>query len=104
MKELAMALKQKKNESSKENLNDIKHEIKQEGLEAYKKTAQSVSVTYDQAVRYAREHYGTSALVALGMGVGMGLYLAGNYKKSRLGHFTRPMFEGIYGLSRSLLR
>ncbi|HSE98695.1 MAG TPA: hypothetical protein VLD57_10565, partial [Blastocatellia bacterium] len=43
---------------------------------AYEKTSETLSQTYDQAMSYGRQHPGQLTLIAFGAGIGVGLLLA----------------------------
>jgi ElaB/YqjD/DUF883 family membrane-anchored ribosome-binding protein len=62
---------------AREQVSDVVEQAKQTVSSAYGKTAETLSQTYNQAIRYGRENPGTTALIAFGAGVGIGLLLAG---------------------------
>jgi ElaB/YqjD/DUF883 family membrane-anchored ribosome-binding protein len=72
--------------------------------QAYDKTADVVSGAYNQAVGYGRENPATMTLVAFGIGVGVGLLLAGTLSPSRGRSFTEPIVNAISDLARDVLR
>ena len=72
--------------------------------QAYDKTTDVVSGAYDQAVSYGRENPATMTLVAFGIGVGVGLLLAGTLSPSRGRSFTEPIVNAISDLARDVLR
>lgn len=64
--------------------------------EAYEKSTQKVKETYDKAKTYSTEHPGTTILVALGIGVGIGLLLGANSSRhSRSSRIARPVINAI---------
>lgn len=52
--------------------------VKQAVNQAYEKTADTLSITYGQAINYGRENPGKLTLIAFGAGIGIGLLLAAN--------------------------
>lgn len=64
--------------------------------DAYEKSTQKVKETYEKAKTYGTEHPGTTILVALGIGVGIGLLLGANSSRhSRTGRIARPVINAI---------
>ena len=53
-------------------------QAKQQVSEAYKQTSKHVTKQYEKAIDYGRENPGTTTLIALGVGVGIGLLLGGS--------------------------
>jgi hypothetical protein len=72
--------------------------------QAYDKTADVVGGAYDQAVSYGRENPATMTLVAFGIGVGVGLLLAGTLSQPRGRSFTEPIVNAISNIARDVLR
>ena len=64
--------------------------------DAYEKSTQKVKETYGKAKTYSTEHPGTTILVALGVGVGIGLLLGANSShRSRTGRIAKPVINAI---------
>jgi ElaB/YqjD/DUF883 family membrane-anchored ribosome-binding protein len=58
-------------------------QAKQSVTDAYGKANKSVTEQYDKAVEYGHENLGITTMIALGLGVGIGLLLAGGVKTLR---------------------
>lgn len=58
-------------------------QAKQQVGEAYEQTRQRVSEQYEKAVDYGRDNPGLTTLLALGIGVGIGLLLGGGISTLR---------------------
>lgn len=63
--------------------------------EVYDKTAKAVSKTYEQAKSYSSENPGTTMLIALGIGVGLGFLLGASSRRSGTGRFARPVVNAL---------
>lgn len=67
--------------------------------DAYDKTSQVVSSSYDQAMSYGRENPAKMTLIAFGIGVGVGLLLAAGSRGSRSGRLTQPIIEALQDIA-----
>ncbi len=56
---------------------EVLNQAKQQVSDAYQQTSKSVSEQFTKAVDYGHENPGLTTLIALGVGVGIGLLLAG---------------------------
>jgi len=63
--------------------------------DAYDKTAQAVSETYEKVKGYSTENPGRTILVALGIGVGLGFLLGANSRRSRTSRFAQPLVNAL---------
>src|SRR5881396_406519 len=60
--------------------------------EAYEKTSEVLTNTYDQTMTYGRENPGKLTMIAFGAGIGIGLLLAsGLGGRSRTSRFAEPV-------------
>jgi hypothetical protein len=71
--------------------------------QAYDKTAETLSQSYNQAMDYGRENPGKLTLIAFGAGIGIGLLLAGGFSGGRSSRTTRIAEPAIDALSRIAL-
>ena len=74
--------------------------------DAYDKTAQTVSQTYDQAKSYSTENPGKTILIAVGIGVGLGFLLGGSSssRRSRTGRYAQPVVNALSDLAQEYFR
>jgi len=74
--------------------------------DAYDKTAETVSQTYEQAKNYSTENPGKTVLIALGIGVGLGLVLgaSSSSRGSRTGRFAQPVINALSDLAHEFYR
>src|SRR5262245_26623755 len=56
--------------------NEILEQAKQTATDVYQRASKSLNETYNQAVDYGRDHPGTTTLIALGAGIGIGILLS----------------------------
>ena len=62
---------------------EVLNHAKQQVSDAYQQTSKSVSEQFTKAVDYGHENPGLTTLIALGVGVGIGLLLAGGASAAR---------------------
>jgi ElaB/YqjD/DUF883 family membrane-anchored ribosome-binding protein len=79
-------------------------QTKQTMSEAYDKTADVFAGTYNQAMVYARENPGKTMLIAMGVGLGVGLVLAGTNRRSRLRRYGEPVVNAISDIALEVIR
>jgi len=74
--------------------------------DAYDKTAQTVSQTYEQAKSYSTENPGKTILIALGIGVGLGFLLgaSSSSRRSRTGRYAQPVVNALSDLAQEFFR
>jgi ElaB/YqjD/DUF883 family membrane-anchored ribosome-binding protein len=70
--------------------------------EAYDKTSKVASDTFDQAKAFTRENPEKAALIAMGVGVGLGLILCS--RQSRTARTTNAVVDALYDVARAFLR
>jgi ElaB/YqjD/DUF883 family membrane-anchored ribosome-binding protein len=68
------------------------------------KTAQTVSETYEQVKSYGRKNPGKTILIALGIGVGLGLLLGASSRHSRTSRFARPVVNALSEIALEVFR
>ena len=72
--------------------------------QAYEKTSKALSGTYDQALTYVKENPGKTTLIALGIGVGLGLLLASGGRRSRVRRFGEPIVNALSDIALEVIR
>jgi len=72
--------------------------------DVYDKTAQAVSETYEKAKGYSTENPGTTILIALGIGVGLGFLLGAGSRRSRTGRFVQPVVNALSDIALEFFR
>jgi len=68
------------------------------------KTGRAVSETYEQAKSYSRKNPGKTILIALGVGVGLGILLGASSRHSRTGRFARPVVNALSEIALEVFR
>lgn len=77
-------------------------QAKETVTDMYNKTAKAVGETYDKAKNYSRENPGTTILISLGVGVGLGFLLSAGFRPSRGGRFARPVVNALSEIAHEL--
>jgi len=77
-------------------------QAKEPVTDIYTKTADTVGKTYDKAKTYSTENPGTTILIALGVGAGLGFLLSAGFRHSRGGRFARPVVNALSQIAREL--
>ena len=72
--------------------------------DAYDKTSEKVSETYDKAKNYSRDNPGKTILIALGIGVGLGLLLGASSGRSRTSRIAQPLVHGLSDIALAFFR
>ncbi len=70
--------------------------------EAYDKTSKAANETFVRARAYTRENPEKAALIAMGIGVGLGLILCS--RQSRTARTTNAVLDAAYDVARAFLR
>ena len=68
------------------------------------KAARVVGETYGQVKIYSRRNPGKTILIALGVGVGLGILLGSNSRHSRTGRFARPVVNALSEIALEIFR
>ncbi len=79
-------------------------QAKQAASDAYAKTTRKVSETYEKAKSYRNENPGKTILVALGIGVGLGLLLGASTRHSRTSRFAKPVVHALSDIALEFFR
>jgi ElaB/YqjD/DUF883 family membrane-anchored ribosome-binding protein len=86
-------------------MDEIIDQTKQGISETYNRASQGLNETYEQAMDYSREHPGRSTLIAFGLGVGVGLLMAGNFAtRSRTRRIVPPVMNALSEIASELFR
>jgi ElaB/YqjD/DUF883 family membrane-anchored ribosome-binding protein len=72
--------------------------------DVYDKTAKAVSKTYEQAKSYSNENPGTTILIALGIGVGLGFLLGASSHRSRTSRYAQPVVNALSDIAQEYFR
>ena len=69
--------------------------------DVYDQVNKTVTETYNQAVDYGRENPGKTTLIAFGVGIGVGLLMMGNLRRSRRsrGRVVEPVVNALSTLA-----
>ncbi|MFY9553911.1 MAG: hypothetical protein WAV47_04220 [Blastocatellia bacterium] len=74
--------------------------------DAYGKTSEVLSTTYDQTMTYGRENPGKLTLIAFGAGIGIGVLLASGFGggRSRNSRFAEPVVNALSQVAMEFFR
>jgi ElaB/YqjD/DUF883 family membrane-anchored ribosome-binding protein len=79
-------------------------EAKEAMRQAYERSARSIGHTYDQALEYSRHNPGKTALIAFGIGVGVGMLLLGSARRSRVSRYGEPIVNALSNMALEFIR
>jgi ElaB/YqjD/DUF883 family membrane-anchored ribosome-binding protein len=80
-------------------------QAKQTVNEAYDRTSKALNQSYEQAVDYGKENPGKTALIAFGVGIGVGLWLANTATpRNRASRIVPPVMNAVSNLVSELFR
>jgi ElaB/YqjD/DUF883 family membrane-anchored ribosome-binding protein len=86
-------------------VDEIIDQTKQGISETYNRASQGLNETFGQAMDYSREHPGRSTLIAFGLGVGVGLLMAGNFAtRNRTRRIVPPVMNALSEIASELFR
>jgi ElaB/YqjD/DUF883 family membrane-anchored ribosome-binding protein len=83
---------------------EVYGQMEQSASDVHDKTAQTVSETYEQVKSYSSKNPGRTILIALGIGVGLGLLLGTSSRHSRTGRFARPVVNALSEIALEVFR
>jgi ElaB/YqjD/DUF883 family membrane-anchored ribosome-binding protein len=72
--------------------------------DAYDKTSEKVSETYEKARVYSSENPGKTILIALGIGLGVGLLLGASTNRRSGNRFAQPVVHALTDIASELFR
>lgn len=79
-------------------------ETKRTMHEAYERSAGAIGQTYDQALEYGRNNPGKAALIAFGIGVGVGMLLLTSGRRSRVSRYGEPLVNALSNMATEFIR
>jgi hypothetical protein len=79
-------------------------QTKQTVSDAYGKTTEVLTNTYDQAMSYGRENPGKLTLIAFGAGIAIGLLLSGTGGRSRTNRIAEPVVNALSQVAMEFFR
>lgn len=83
---------------------EVYGQAKQAVSDVYDKTAKAVCKTCEQAKSYSSENPGKTILIALGIGVGLGVLLGARPHRSRTSRFAQPVVSALSDIALELFR
>lgn len=91
---------------AREGVQTAYEETKQVVNDAYGKTTEALSNTYDQAMVYGKENPGKLTLIAFGAGIGIGVLLASGLTggRSRSSRVAEPIVTALSQVAMEFLR
>jgi len=72
--------------------------------EAYERSAGAIGQSYDHALEYGRNHPGKAALIAFGIGVGVGVLLVSSGRRSRMSRYGEPIVNALSNMATEFIR
>jgi ElaB/YqjD/DUF883 family membrane-anchored ribosome-binding protein len=73
--------------------------------QAYHQANRSLNEQYGRVIEYGRENPGKATLIAFGVGVGVGLLVAGSFNtRSRRNRVVEPVMNALSALAYNLVR
>jgi len=81
-------------------------QAKRKASQVYDQANKSLNEQYGKAIDYGRENPGKITLIAFGVGVGVGLVVAGSYAEppSRRRRIVRPVMNALTAIAQELVR
>ena len=71
---------------------------------AYDRSSHAIQQTYGEAIEYGRNNPGKAILIAFGIGVGIGVLLAGSNHRSRVSRYGEPIVSALSKVAREFIR
>jgi ElaB/YqjD/DUF883 family membrane-anchored ribosome-binding protein len=86
-------------------VDEIMDQTKQGITDTYNRASQGMNETWEQAMDYSREHPAKSTLIAFGLGIGVGLLMAGNFTaRSRTRRIVPPVMNALSEIATEIFR
>lgn len=84
---------------------EIMGQAKRKANQVYNQANKGLNEQYERVVDYGRENPGKATLIAFGVGVGVGLLVAGGFKtRSRRSRLVEPVMNALSTLAYNLVR
>jgi len=83
---------------------EVSGQTEQSARAVHDMTAQTLSETYEQVKSYSSKNPGKTILIALGIGVGLGLLWGASSRHSRTGRFARPVVNALSEIALEVFR
>ncbi|HEY6401705.1 MAG TPA: hypothetical protein VI479_09875 [Blastocatellia bacterium] len=73
--------------------------------QVYNQASKSLNEQYGRVINYGRENPGKATLIAFGVGMGIGLIMAGSFNmRSRRSRLVEPIMNGLSAFAYNLVR
>lgn len=82
---------------------EVYDQARQAATETYDKTSQALNNAYDQAMSYGRQNPGKTTMIAFGVGLGLGLFIASG-RRSRMSRYAEPMVSALTNVAMEFVR
>ncbi len=71
---------------------------------AYDRSARVIGDSYSHAVAFGRQNPGKTSLIAFGIGVGVGMFLLGSRRHSRVRRYGEPIVNALSNVAMEFVR
>src|SRR5512142_2445833 len=71
---------------------------------AYERSSRAIGETYDNALQYGRQNPGKAALIAFGIGIGVGMLLLGSSRRSRMSRYGEPVVNALSNMAMEFIK
>lgn len=93
-----------KAEQAKQVISDAYDQTSQTLHNAYDQTSKTLHNAYDHTLNYGRENPGKMALIAFGVGVGVGVLLSNGGSRSRTSRIVPPVMNALSQIATEVFR
>jgi ElaB/YqjD/DUF883 family membrane-anchored ribosome-binding protein len=84
---------------------DVMDQAKRKAGQVYDQANRNLNEQYERVIDYGRENPGKATLIAFGVGLGVGLLVAGGFKaRSRRSRLVEPVMNALSTLAYNLVR
>jgi ElaB/YqjD/DUF883 family membrane-anchored ribosome-binding protein len=84
---------------------EMMNQAKRKAGRVYNQANRGLNEQYERVIDYSREHPGKATLIAFGVGVGVGLLVAGSFNtRSRRSRMVEPVMNALSTLAYNLVR
>jgi ElaB/YqjD/DUF883 family membrane-anchored ribosome-binding protein len=84
---------------------DVMDQAKRKAGQVYDQANRSLNEQYERVIDYGRDNPGKATLIAFGVGLGVGLLVAGGFKpRSRRSRLVEPVMNALSTLAYNLVR